>query len=145
MSVSEAFTFAVDPARLAHGAWSHGAAKTIGEGDIPASYSADRIAEGRSIRAAFRWQAAEWVCVSMQCRAGEERAHAYRLVHPQAFEGAPTTYREKTKDCEAARGDPMGFYHGMAVTRGGETMILCGPEARFIRGEAEQPDLFAGL
>lgn len=47
--------FFVDPARLASGRWCHTRDRQIGEGDINASYSADKIAEGR-VRSPFKWQ-----------------------------------------------------------------------------------------
>ena len=47
--------FFVDPARLASGRWCHTRDRQIGEGDISASYSADKIAEGR-VRSPFKWQ-----------------------------------------------------------------------------------------
>ena len=40
----------VDPERFAPGTWCHRTEKTIGEGDIAASYSADRIGMGQSVR-----------------------------------------------------------------------------------------------
>ncbi len=40
----------VDPSRLASGQWCHKAEKQIGEGDIRASYSADRIGMSQPVR-----------------------------------------------------------------------------------------------
>jgi hypothetical protein len=138
-------TFAVDPARLAHGRWCHRAEKTIGQGDIAASYSADKIGMNEPVRRPFRWRGADWLCVGSGPYNGRPSAEAYRLVHPKAFDGIPTTYREKLCDADAARADPLGFYHGMAVRRGGETFVLCGPPALFVEGETEQRDLFGDL
>ena len=135
--------FTVDSARLEYGTWCHQADKTMGEGDISASYCADRIAMTESIRKPFRWQGPEWVCVGKSFRGGVNSAEAYRLVHPQQLQGDPTSYREKTRDGDAARADPNGFYHGMAVTHAGQTMVLCGPPAIFIPGQSAQLDLFA--
>jgi hypothetical protein len=53
----------VEPSRLAFGAWCHASEKQIGEGDIRASYSADRIGMGQPIRKPFRYAGALWVCV----------------------------------------------------------------------------------
>ena len=139
---AESQIFTVDSARLAHGNWCHRADKTVGEGDISASYSADRIAMGQSIRKPFRWQGADWVCVSSSFYHGVFSANAYRVVHPQQFQGNPTSYREKTRDGDAARADSNGFYHGMTVTHAGQTMVLCGPPAIFIPGQTAQLDLF---
>jgi hypothetical protein len=66
----------------------------------------------------------------------------------------PTTYNGKTGTAEgasAARGDPMGFYHGMAVKHGGKMFVIVGPPTTFVakperpdgqKGEAEQLNLF---
>jgi hypothetical protein len=131
----------VDPARMRWGAWCHERQKEIGKGDIAASYSADRIGEGQPIRKPFDWKGSLWICVGMS----NERVEAYRLMHPQAFSGVPTTYRAKTVDGDAARGDPNGFYHGMAVKHGGKDFVLCGPAVTLVAGEPPQMDLFGSL
>ena len=69
-------------------------------------------------------------------------AKAYRLVEARFFEGEAVTYTEKTRDSEAARNDPLGFYHGMAVMHGGKPCVLVGPCAEFVAGEDVQLDLF---
>jgi hypothetical protein len=55
-----------------------------------------------------------------------------------------TTYGEKTdtaEAAEAARNDPNGFYHGMAITHGLESFVLCGPPIRFTADTSpERPD-----
>jgi len=132
----------VDPARLASGAWCHRRQKTIGQGDISASYSADRIGMGKPVRKPFSWNGGLWICVGMCGRAGEVSAEAYRLAHPQALDGSPTTYAEKTRNGDAARADPNGFYHGMAVKHSGHELVLCGPPVMFVQGEQEQLALF---
>jgi|SRR5579872_2143014 len=128
----------VDPARLRRGSWCHRAEKVMGEGDIAASYSADRIGMGEPLRKPFEWKGSLWVCVS---RRGDS-AEAYRLMHPQAFSGTPLTYREKAMDGDAARNDPNGFYHGMLVKHAGKPFVLSGPPALLVPGEPEQMDLF---
>jgi hypothetical protein len=143
LAISESLTFTVDSDRLAHGNWCHHADKTIGEGDISASYSADRIATAQSIRKPFRWRGSDWVCVGTTFHHSVPSAKAYRVVHPQRFQGDPTSYREKSRDGDAARADPNGFYHGMTVTHAGQTLVLCGPPAIFIPGQSAQLDLFA--
>jgi hypothetical protein len=143
VATPESQIFTVDSARLEYGTWCHQADKTVGEGDIAASYCADRIAMTGSIRKPFRWQGSDWVCVGKSFRGGVNSAEAYRLVHPQQLQGDSTTYREKTRDGDAARADPNGFYHGMTVTHAGQTMVLCGPPAIFIPGQSAQLDLFA--
>ncbi len=135
-------TFSVDPARLNHGTWCHTANKTLHEGDILASYSADRIGMEKPIRGTFRWQGALWVCVSLQSRDGGTAAEAYRLVDIRAFAGEPVTYAHRVTNGDAARCDAYGFYHGMTVTYSARKYVLCGPPARFEAGQAEQLDLF---
>lgn len=134
-------TFLVDPERLSSGQWCHNANKTLGEGDIAASYSADRIGMNHQIRTPFQWRGSQWVCVSLAYHGGIS-VEAYRLVDPRVFEGTPLSYAERTLDGDAARADPNGFYHGMTVTHAGRTFVLCGPPARFEPGEAAQLSLF---
>jgi len=135
----------VDPARLAPGRWCHERDAEIGEGDIAGSYSADKIAMENAVRKPFRWNGAPHVSTG-SFGAGERLVHeAYRLVDASVFKGAPTTYAEKSKDGEAARRDPMGFYHGMTVRQGGRQLVMCGPPVGFKAGPSPQADLFAGL
>jgi hypothetical protein len=135
-------TYLVDPERLDSGQWCHKANKTLGEGDIAASYSADRIGMNQPLRGTFPWQGSNWVCIGLQSRGSEISAEAYRLADARAFDGKPLSYSEKTLDCDAARADPNGFYHGMAVTHRGRAFVLCGPCARFEPGQAAQLSLF---
>ena len=118
--------FEVDPARLQSGRYDHATNRVIGEGDIARSYSAERIGMGQPIRRPFLWRGQVWVCTSIL----REGAQVYRLVQPEQFPGVPTTYPEKTRDDEAARKDPMGFYHGMTINLAGRPLVLCGPEVR---------------
>jgi hypothetical protein len=133
-------THAVDPARLRWGAWCHRTEKNVGQGDIAGSYSADRIGMGEPLRKPFEWKGSLWVCVGQS----HDSAEAYRLTHPQTFHGTALTYRDKTADGEAARNDPDGFYHGMAVKHAGTTFVLSGPPALLVAGETVQLDLFGG-
>jgi len=132
----------VDPERLASGKWCHRAQKTIGQGDISASYSADRIGMGEAVRKPFSWNGALWVCVGVRYRGDEVTADAYRLTHPQIYEGEPVAYAEKVSDGDAARADPYGFYHGMSVKHGGAVFVLSGPPVTFAPGETQQLALF---
>lgn len=131
----------VDPSRLSTGSWSHQLERQIDEGDIHASYSADRIGMGQPVRAPFIYGGCRWVSVSF--RPGPV-AQAYRLVHPSGFEGTPTTYGQKAhlNGGEDARADPMGFYHGMTVRSAGQDLVLCGPPASFVAGQEAQLALF---
>ena len=69
---------AVDPDRLRSGTRSEQFNKTIGEGAIAASYSADRIGMGEKIRQPFIHEGEVWVCVGRRGRG--PTAEAYRLV-----------------------------------------------------------------
>ena len=135
----------VDPARLAFGRWDTEQNVQAGEGDIVGSYSADRIGMGQPIRRPFRFRNELWVCTGITGGAGQTMAEAYRLSDPAVFEEGTTTYSEKTRDPEAARRDPSGFYHGMAVHAGKRSLILVGPPVVFVRGRDFQTDLFTGL
>ena len=132
----------IDPARLASGQWCHRANKTLGQGDISKSYSADRIGMGQPVRKPFAWQGGLWVCVGKRYNNGEVSAEAYRLVHPQMFDGEPVTYAARVRNGDAARADVSGFYHGMRIKHAGAEFVLCGPPVRFIQGKAEQLSLF---
>lgn len=132
----------IDPKRLAWGQWCHRLNKDVGEGDIPASYSADRIGSGQPVRRTFSWQGSEWVCVSMQHRDGKPEASAYRLIDPRMFNGEAVSYSEKAQDGDRARSDPNGFYHGMKVKHAGHDLVLSGPCISFEAGEPAQRSLF---
>jgi len=135
----------VDPARLAPGRWCYERDAELGEGDIAGSYSADRIAMQNAVRRPFRWNGAQHVSTG-SFGPGERLVHeAYRLVAIEVFEGVATTYAEKTRDAEAARKDPLGFYHGMTVRHGGKQWVMCGPPVGFKAGPPPQADLFAGF
>ncbi len=132
----------VDPARLKSGHWCHRAEKTIGEGDISASYSGDRIGMAQPVRKPFAWQGSLWVCVGVRSCGDDVSAEAYRLTHPQAFKGEPVTYADKVRNGDSSRADPRGFYHGMRVRRGREDFVLAGPPVTFDPGQSEQMSLF---
>jgi hypothetical protein len=132
----------IDPARLASGQWCHRRDRMIGEGDIHASYSADRIGMSQPIRKPFGWHGGQWVCVSISGRQNRLSASAYRLIHQGGFDGVPVSYRAKTLDSDAARADANGFYHGMTVTQAGKPFVLIGPPVMFTPGKADQLSLF---
>lgn len=132
----------VDPARLADGHWCARRQRTVGQGDIARSYSADRIAEGKRIREPFNWLSSAWVCTGSGPH-GHVRAHeAYRVVVPGSLGFPSRTYQERAQQGDAARTDPNGFYHGVIVSRSGRTMALRGPPALFVPGQRSQLDLF---
>ncbi len=133
---------AIDPARLAPGVWCHRSGRQQGEGDIHASYSADCIGMDKPLRPPFRWQGGLWVCTSMGGGGRSFTAEAYRLLPVTAFVGKLTTYAEKTRDSDAARADPNGFYHGMTVRHAGALWVLSGPPVSFVPGEVEQMSLW---
>jgi hypothetical protein len=134
---AEQAVYEVDPSRLETGAPFEQHAR----GDIAASYSADKIAFDEPVRKPFVWQGALWLAVSTSHR--DLTVEAYRVVAPEAFDGEPVTYARKVAgDGEAARRDPLGFYHGMLVKRGAGRMVMCGPPARFRAGQKQQRNLF---
>jgi len=67
----------IEPHRLESGTWCHSRQRQIGEGDISASYSADCIGMGNSVRKPFQHGGATWVCVG---KSGD-KARAFPL-HP---------------------------------------------------------------
>ena len=138
--------FRVDPARLASGTWCHARERQIGEGDISASYSADKIAlEGR-VRSPFKWKNTLWVCTGTHYQGDGKSAEAYRLVPERFFDGEPTTYNEVAMLPFEQRIKPEGFYHGMRVRHGKQGCVLVGPSAVFLPLDddqiAKQADLF---
>jgi hypothetical protein len=128
----------VEPSRLAYGAWCHASEKQIGEGDIRASYSADRIGMGQPIRKPFRYSGELWVCVGT----GPSGAEAYRLVHPSLYGGTVRTYHDRCRDGDRGRDDPAGFYDGIIVRHAGRELVMVGPPVMFVAGEEAQLSLF---
>jgi hypothetical protein len=135
---------AVSPARLAWGRYDHTRHRDSGEGDIYAAYSADTIASAGKIRKPFNWHGQLMVTVSLCGRDGTAEAEAYRLLPVKGFAGKAVTYGEKignAESAEAARNDPNGFYHGMLVKQGGESIVLVGPPVVFVTAEdAHRPE-----
>lgn len=138
----------VDPSRLASGSWCHSRNRLIGEGDIAASYSADKIAQGK-IRKPFSWSNGLWVCTGTHYQSKGKSAEAYRLVPEHFFDGELTTYNEVAMLPYEKRGKPEGFYHGMRVRHGKQDCVLVGPKALFLPQEEsetqKQADLFDAL
>ncbi|SFU18672.1 hypothetical protein [Sedimentitalea nanhaiensis] len=134
----------VDPSRLASGTWCHTRNRQIGEGDIAASYSADKIAQGK-IRKPFFWKNCLWVCTGTNSKSAE----AYRLVPERFFDGELTTYNEVAMLPFEQRIKPEGFYHGMRVRHGKQDCVLVGPKALLLPKEEsetlKQADLFDAL
>lgn len=128
---------AIDPQRLAWGTWDDTTHRHLGEGDVSASYSTDLIAQGR-VRKPFILRGEFWVATNR----GLKTATVFRLVSAEQFEGEATSYEQKVHpdSGRTARNDPLGFYHGMAVKRGGKRYVLSGPPLTLVRGEqaAEQ-------
>ena len=128
----------VEPSRLAYGAWCHASERQIGEGDIRASYSADRIGMGQPIRKPFRYAGDLWACVGI----GPSGAEAYRLVHPSLYGGTVRSYHDRCRDGDRARGDQAGFYDGIIVRHAGRELVMAGPPVMFVAGEEAQLSLF---
>lgn len=125
----------VEAFRLAWPQWEPG--KRVDAGDIHASYSGDSIAFRSTVRKPFIWRGEQWVAISLSGIGGVQQAEAVRLVEAEAFQGAITTYRARCateRAARRARRDPMGFYHGVRVKRGGVSCVLSGPEERFVAG-----------
>lgn len=141
MNATDDICYEVEPGRLSAGAWSHELDRQIGEGDIHASYSADRIGMDQPLRAPFSYKGHRWVCVGFGTG---PVAWAYRLVPAATFAGTPTTYAHKVEREGGydAHSDPMGFYHGMTVRSARQELVLCGPPARFVPGQISQLSLF---
>lgn len=135
-------TVPVDPARLDSGEYSHRLEKTVGQGDINAAYSADRIGMGQPVRRPFTWRGDLWVCIGITWKGGAVSAEAYRLIDVRAFDGTTVTYVERTANGDEARSDPMGFYQGMRVKHAGADFVLCGPPVTFVPGQPDQLSLF---
>ena len=126
------------PSRLAFGVWCHASERLIGEGDIRASYSADRIGMGQPIRKPFRYGGDLWVCVGTSLSGAE----AYRLVHPSVYGGTARSYHDRCRDGDRARGDQAGFYDGIIVRHAGREFVMAGPPVMFAAGEEAQLSLF---
>ncbi|MEQ8287876.1 hypothetical protein [Thalassospira sp.] len=131
-----------DPDRFQFGKWCERAQRHIGEGDISASYSSDRIGIGEPIRQPFRWKAAFWVNSGRWYRNHEQRIEAYQLIPLDLFEGEARRYAEIVADGDAARRSPLGFYHGIKVEHGGKLYVLIGKPQIFAPSNAEQFSLF---
>jgi hypothetical protein len=116
--------------------------------DIKEAYSADRIASGQPVRKPFQHNGALWICTSITgsglTASGSTEYEAYRLMPERLFDGMPTTYGTKIgtdEMADAARSDPTGFYHGVAVKYGREPFVLCGPPLRLVPEEvAPRPE-----
>ena len=122
--------------RLNGGTWSAEFNKHVGEGDIATAYSADTIGMHGVIRRPFVFRGDLWVNVGQ----GGGNIKAYRLV-PIDDHGERTGFEDRARDCEAARADPKGFYHGIAVRQSG-WFVLTGPPALFVPDEPQHPGLF---
>jgi hypothetical protein len=117
-------------------------------GDVNQSYSADRIASGQPVRKPFQHDGSLWICTGITgsglTSSGSTEHEAYRIMPERMFTGTPITYGTRTATgdaAEAARNDPNGFYHAVAVKHGRETFVLCGPPLRFIAAEvAARPE-----
>lgn len=132
----------VAPERFENGKWCKSAQRQLGEGDIAASYSADRIAMGEPIRRPFRWKSALWVNVGSSGARQALRVQAYRLVPVSLFGESSRSYAATVANGEEARHSPKGFYHGMEVSHRGQDYALCGAPEVFSPAHTEQLALF---
>ncbi len=105
-------------------------------GDISNSYSADVIDNGR-VRKPFRYNGQFYTTTStiteMYPRSIRQ-AEAYRLLLTTLFDGQITDIHTKIDhdNGRAARSDPNGFYHGIAITHQGRQYVLAGPPLTFL-------------
>lgn len=130
------------PEHFDNGRWCEATQRQHGEGDIVASYSADRIGMEEPVRKPFRWQGALWVGVGFTGGNDARRVEAYRLMPRDLFEGPTRSYAATVADGHSARANPNGFYHGMETTHGGKACVLCGPPQDFAPTKTEQLALF---
>ena len=128
-------THAVPASRLAMGKWCHETNKQVGQGDISAANSADKIAFESKIRKPFRLQGWLHATVSLQGTASDTNATAYRLFDLSNFDGVPQTYLEASR--KPKRGS--GFYHGMLVTYGTRKYVLVGPPITINKSDELEP------
>lgn len=106
------------------------------QGDISNSYSADVIDNGR-IRKPFRYNGQLYTTtstISGMYPRSIRQAEAYRLLLATLFVGQITDIHTKIDhdNGRAARSDPNGFYHGIAVTHQGRQYVLAGPPLTFL-------------
>ena len=122
-------------------------------GKIPASYSADRVSEGKPIRQPIKVDGRRFVSMGGSS-ADYERgvAYVYEVVRREHFEGSvwrtiadknaanETRERVKLKPGEEAyadsagycRSDPLGFYHGIGSQTKSESLVIQGPIVKFV-------------
>jgi hypothetical protein len=141
--------FLVSPSRLAWGEYK--GERKSGEGDISASYSADRICEGKSIRKPFQWRGSLWLCVGSIGRGlaitKEHEFSAFRLMPLRCFPGEAISYASRSAAVDSgatARENPLGFYHGIVVKHGRDQFVMCGPEATFMADENQHESAEGG-
>lgn len=133
--------FLVDPSRLASGAWCHTKDRQIGEGDIHASYSADKIGLEGKVRRPFSWQNGLWTCTSIRTIDREATFEAYCLIPAAHFGGTPEPYGKAIMNSAARRECGKGFYHGMLVRHANREFVLVGPPIQFCGNNTEQLSL----
>lgn len=97
---------------------------------IRESYSADRIRDGKPIRAPFRWMGVLCTCTALEYAGDAWTAEAYRLAEVDQF---PRPMRQLR---EPSPGGRNGFYDGVSVIWEGQRMVLIGP-AIVIKGSGE--------
>lgn len=128
----------VPASRLSWGEFDHANQRESGVGDINASYSADKIPEGK-IRRPFKFEGSLWITVSLSGLHGLDEASAYRIVQEKSFPRPTTTYAIKTRQGDECRADSNGFYDAMAIACGSERYVLAGPPVRFVAEREPSP------
>lgn len=127
--------FCVPPSRLAMGTWCHQTNKSIGEGDVYASYSVDTIALGDKIRKPFRLQGRLYSTTSVSGSVDSSKATAYQLMLPAHFDEPLKCYEELRR----RRSENRGFYHGLLVSHGRQKFVLFGPPIEIVQSDEPEP------
>jgi len=117
----------VDPSRLEHKYWK---GKLI-QGDIDASYSADRIAvPGKEkIKKPFEHDGVLYICTGSGYFDGEPEADAWRVVPKAEYQGETRSY-----------GGGVRGYEGILVKQGRDEYVLTGPKVIFRPNTARPGD-----
>ncbi len=101
------------------------------------TYSADTIAESKTIRGTFPWQGNFYVVTGGIVQGDSViQVTAYRIMPRDRFNGKADFYGEGEGTgywADTRRAQPEGFYHGMLVNRGSRLWVLVGPPLVFTR------------
>lgn len=99
----------------------------IDKGAAHRSYRADLICDSKRIRKPVRCNGDRWVNLGGVYYRGTYKGEMYRLCVPEEFDGSIIP-------------EGAGYYHGMAVKYGTETLIICEPSLPFALSISELQD-----